>query len=96
MNEDDLVQMYRACKDPLELALLLLDSNGSGSNSTYPKAFFEASSVSLKILLLHELQKAVEGQLLKPISTLEIAPESQKNIYVIFTPDGSDKPYIQV
>lgn len=96
MTEKEVIETLRSSKDPLDLALLLLENSGNGSAASYPKMLCEAPSVTLMIMLLQEIQKAINDKRLVPITRIDISPDTQRNLFVILTPSGSDKPYIQV
>jgi hypothetical protein len=96
MNENELIETLRSAKEPLDLALFLLECSSNGNSKSGHKILAEAPSVTLKILLLQELQKAINDKRLIPVKTLDIAPGTLRNLFVVLTPDGEDKPFIQV
>jgi hypothetical protein len=96
MDEKELVETIRTSKDPLDLIFFLLESNGNGNSRNDNKFYSEPPSATIKSLLLQELQKAINDKRLMPITNLDIAPDTQRNLFVVLTPNGEGKPYIQV
>ena len=96
VTADNLVEMLEMSKVPVDTILALLETDGGSMFSTFPKSSAEEKFVRTKILLFRELRKAIEETYLLPISKIEVPPDGQKTVYVIFTPSAADKPYVQV
>ncbi|KAI8821376.1 uncharacterized protein EV422DRAFT_40284 [Fimicolochytrium jonesii] len=62
---------------------------------TFQKASGEERYVRTRLHLNREIESAIKDGRLAPLSQLEIAPESDMPLLLLFMPDGESKPYIQ-
>ena len=60
-----------------------------------PKPSLEAEYVRSRILLRNELDYILNSNYLNPIQKIEIPPQSEKRIILIYIPSSQNKPFIQ-
>jgi hypothetical protein len=92
----NIMDMLEASKVPLEVIMNLLETDVIPLNGTLPKLTTEETFVRMRFLLLRELRKIMDEKRLTPVTSLDIPPDSQVTVFLIYTPESSNKPYIQV
>ncbi|OUM65110.1 hypothetical protein PIROE2DRAFT_7914 [Piromyces sp. E2] len=71
------------------------ESNNYNLTPVLPKPSMEAEYVRSRILLRSELDYILNSNYLNPIQKIEIPPQSEKRIILIYIPSSQNKPFIQ-
>ncbi|KAI9139015.1 hypothetical protein BKA69DRAFT_705580 [Paraphysoderma sedebokerense] len=80
----------------LDSVLSSLESMNISALPLFPKQAMEERYVKFLLNLRRELDQSIrDGRLIPVTSSIEIAPDTEENIVLIYTPKGANKPYIQ-
>ncbi|ORY06684.1 hypothetical protein LY90DRAFT_678342 [Neocallimastix californiae] len=71
------------------------ESNNNNLNPVLPKSSMEEDYVRSRMILRNELDYIMNSNYLCPISKIEIPPQSEKRIILIYMPSSQNKPFIQ-
>ncbi|KAJ3156718.1 hypothetical protein HDU86_003942 [Geranomyces michiganensis] len=84
-----------SAKLPLNTLLNMLESVTGISPPPLSKLSVEEQYVRARLHLTRELEIAIKDGRLIPIKLIEIAPDSDLPILLVFTPNGEHKPHVQ-
>jgi hypothetical protein len=80
---------------PIESLIAILEKNNGTSPPLFPKTSIEAAYVHKRMTLLRELQNRIRDNQIVPIKMIEIPPNGESQIIVVFTPKRQLRPTIQ-
>ncbi|GES89175.1 hypothetical protein GLOIN_2v1769365 [Rhizophagus clarus] len=80
---------------PIESLIDTLDKNNGTSPPLFPNTSKEAAYVNKRMTLLRELQNRIRDNQIVPIKMIEIPPNGESQIIVVFTPKRQLRPTIQ-
>ncbi|PKC72861.1 hypothetical protein RhiirA1_411279 [Rhizophagus irregularis] len=80
---------------PIESLIAILEKNNGTSPPLFPNTSIEAAYVHKRMTLLRELQNRIRDNQIVPIKMIEIPPNVESQIIVVFTPKRQLRPTIQ-
>ncbi|RIA92609.1 hypothetical protein C1645_820444 [Glomus cerebriforme] len=90
MNEEETLSSM-----PIESLIAILEKNNGTSPPLFPKPSIEAAYVHKRMTLLRELQNRIRDNQIVPVKMVEIPPNGERQIIVVFTPKRQLRPTIQ-
>ncbi|RUS31123.1 hypothetical protein BC938DRAFT_478418 [Jimgerdemannia flammicorona] len=77
-----------------DVLITALEQNTTNTAPLFPRPTMEDKYVRQKLALRRKLDGLINNEILVPVSLVEVAPRSEEDVVVIFTPNGSTKPHI--
>ncbi|CAG8445677.1 3690_t:CDS:10 [Ambispora leptoticha] len=79
----------------LESLIAALEINNVTTPPLFPKPSIEEMYVRNQMGIVRELRHRIKDQILVPVKLIEIPPGTERQIIVVFTPNGRLKPLVQ-
>ncbi|CAO3616900.1 unnamed protein product [Cunninghamella echinulata] len=80
---------------PFEDLLSVLEHESKASTPLFPKQSAEEQFVRHQLAWRHEMNRLIEKGDLVQTSTVHVDPEGEEEVVIVYTPNGTNKPYIQ-
>ncbi|KAJ3089439.1 hypothetical protein HK102_006398 [Quaeritorhiza haematococci] len=95
MSNMTLLDLLETSKLSADRIVELLENTTGSLPPLFPKPSSEEKYVRTAMLLRREFESMVADGRLEPVRRVEIAPENEETLIIVFTPSGQAKPFIQ-